>query len=92
MVQRREKPAVKKALLGVGLDNEDGHVRVTKGPNFHLVGGSAETHQSMQEQCLKFNEKLEARAKTLEQLERQEFLDIASECKMNVIVPREEPG
>ncbi len=27
-------------LLGVGLDNRDGHQRITRGDNFCLVGGS----------------------------------------------------
>lgn len=75
----------KAKLLGVGLDNQDGHVRLTRGENFHLVGGSDETHQSMQEQCIKFNEKLQARGKELEELEHKEFLDLAQQCKMNVV-------
>ena len=39
-------------LLGVGLDNDDGHGRVTRGENFRLVGGSHDTHQQMQERGL----------------------------------------
>ena len=76
----------KAALLGVGLDNEDGQVRLTKGENFKLVGGSHETHQQMQEKCIKFNEKLGSRGKELGQLERKEFLDLAGECDMNVVL------
>jgi hypothetical protein len=75
----------KRALLGVGLDNDDGHVRVTRGENFHLVGGSEETHESMQEKCIKFNEKLTQRGKQLDDLETKEFHDLAEECRMNVI-------
>ena len=45
-------------LLGIGLDGRDGHVRITRGENFHLLGGSPETHQAMQEKCIRFNEKL----------------------------------
>ena len=80
MVRRK----VKGELLGIGLDNDDGHVRITRGRNFHLVGGSHDTHQSMQEKCLKFNEKLKGRKKEMEDLGRQEFLDLAGECEMNV--------
>jgi hypothetical protein len=72
----------KAALLGVGLDNKDGHVRVTRGKNFHLLGGSQETHEAMQETCIKLNEKLDARGKELGSLERGEFLDLAAECGM----------
>lgn len=80
MVQERRKAM----LLGLGLDNDDGHVRVTRGRNFHLIGGSQDTHESMQEKCTKFNEKLKDRRKELEDLGRQEFLDLAGECEMNV--------
>ena len=80
----------KAKLLGFGLDNDDEIVRVTRGKNFELHGGSKDTHQSMQEKCIKFNEKLDARGKELGDLERQEFLDIAAECKMNVVLPKNE--
>ena len=79
----------KAKLLGLGLDGDDGHVRVTRGDNFHLVGGSHETHQTMQEKCIKFNEKLDDRGKQLEHLEAGEFLDMAAECEMNVLKPEE---
>jgi len=85
---RSSKPGKTKAmLLGVGLDGEDGHVRATRGENFHLVGGSHETHEQMQEKCIKFNEKLKKREKRLEDLHSKEFLDIAAECQMNVVTP-----
>ena len=87
MVAKRKKAA----LLGVGLDGTDGVARVTRGENFHLVGGSHVTHESMQGKCIKFNEKLHARGKQLEHLEKQEFLDMAADCKMNVVVPAERP-
>ena len=85
MGRRRRKAG----LLGVGLDGEDGHVRVTRGGNFYLVGGSHDTHQRMQEKCIKFNEKLGAAGKQLEDLERQEFVAMATECDMNVVRPRD---
>ena len=75
---------VKTLLLGLGLDNEDGHVRITRGKNFRLLGGSAETHELMQEKCIKLNEKLDARGKSLEELGKKEFIELATECEMNV--------
>ena len=66
----------KAVLLGVGLDNEDGHVRYTKGPNFHLFGGSQETHEEMQDKAIKFNEELKKRDKRLEDIGHAEFHDI----------------
>ena len=67
----------RKVLLGLGLDSKDGHVRITKGENFRLVGGSQETHEMMQEKAVKFNEKLNKRHKTLDEINEKEFYDIA---------------
>jgi hypothetical protein len=64
-------------LLGVGHDGKDGHVRITRGDNFRLVGGSEETHEVMQEKAVKFNEKLKERGRRLEQISREEFREIA---------------
>ena len=65
-------------MLGVGLDS-DGHKRVTTGLNFALVGGSKDTHEQMTEKAVKINEKLERKGKTLENVTRDEFDDIAQE-------------
>ena len=83
---KKQKPKI----VGLGLDNPDGHVRVTRSENFQLVGGSEETHEVMQEKSIKFDEKLGERGKPLEALERQEFLDLAAECEMNIAMPK--PG
>lgn len=56
-----KKPKRRKAhLLGLGLDNEDGHKRITQGEDFSLVGGSAETHERMTETAVKTFEELKA--------------------------------
>ncbi len=75
-------------LLGFGLDNQDGHVRLTRGENFDLCGGSQGTHEAMQEKCVKFNEKLTARGKRLSEVTREELQDLAGECEMNLLRPR----
>lgn len=82
---RLKRKRRKAKILGLGLDNDDGHVRITRSENFHLMGGSAETHEGMQEKCIKFDEKLRDRGKELDSLERGEFLDMAAECRMNVV-------
>ena len=74
---RSSKP--KRHLLGLGLDNEDGHTRITAGDNFSLLGGSEATHERMQETCIKLNEKIKQRGKTLEQISRQEMTDLFRE-------------
>jgi len=76
-------PQRKKALLlGVGLDNKDGHQRITRGENFILLHGSRETHERMTEKAIKFNEQLKRRGKRLEEINREEFLDIAREVDL----------
>ena len=80
------KPAEepKKAfLLGLGLDNQDGHLRLTRGENFHLVGGSKETHGTMQEKAQKFNEKLRERGRRMQDISREEFRDIAHQIGLS---------
>ena len=74
----------KKVLLGLGLDSKDGHVRITKGKNFRLFGGSEETHGLMQEKAIKFNEQLNKRHKTLDDINKEEFFDIAKKVGLKV--------
>lgn len=76
--------AYRKILLGMGLDCKDGHVRVTKGKNFTLLGGSEETHEIMQEKVIKFNEHLDKRQKSLDDLSEREFCDIAKDVGLKV--------
>jgi hypothetical protein len=72
-------------LLGLGLDNKDGHTRITTGDNFKLVGGSEETHGVMQEKAVKLNEHLKRRGKTLETVSHEEFHEIADKVGMPVL-------
>jgi len=72
-----EQPIV--GFLGVGLDNTDGHSRVTTGEDFTLVGGSQETHQRMQGLVIRMHEKLKVKGKRLKDLTRDEFEELAGE-------------
>lgn len=63
-------------LLGVGLDNTDGHKRITQADRFAIVGGSSETHERMTETVIKTFETLDRRDKTLDQIEQQELAEI----------------
>ncbi len=74
----------KSVLLGMGFDSKDGHVRITKGKNFHLFGGSEETHERMQEHVIKINEHLDKRHKTLDDVSVKEFYDIAKKAGLKV--------
>lgn len=76
-VDRPERASLRKALLlGLGMDGKDGHVRLTTGPNFQLIGGSENTHGVMQDTAIKFNEELHKRGKRLEDLSPKEFMEI----------------
>ncbi|MBL7158120.1 MAG: hypothetical protein ISS91_01240 [Candidatus Omnitrophica bacterium] len=74
----------RKMLLGLGFDCKDGHVRMTKGKNFCLYGGSNETHELMQEKAVKFNEHLTKKHKTLDSITKKEFADISRKIGLKI--------
>ena len=74
-----DKPRKQAALLGLGLDNADGHTRLTRGQNFLLYGGSEDTHAVMRETVTKVNEQLDKRGKRLEDVTPRELRDIFHE-------------
>ena len=71
------KETYRKILLGLSLDADNGHTRITKGKNFYLFGGTKTTHGQMQEIAIKFNEQLKKRHKTLDEIAEEDFIDIA---------------
>ena len=86
---KQKKKRARSVLLGVGLDS-DGHKRLTTGPNFALIGGSKDTHEEMTEKAVKINEKLSAKGKTLDNVSRDEFEDIADSVGLRRSAPPEE--
>jgi hypothetical protein len=75
----------RKLLVGIGLDGRDGHVRITSGENYRLVGGSEDTHGLMQEKAAQLNEQLKRRGKTLEEVGREEFHELADRVGMPLL-------
>ena len=75
MSKKKAKPG-HAALLGLGLDNSDGHKRVTTGEQFAIVGGSAETHERMTETVVKTFEALKQRGKHLSEVRPRELAEI----------------
>jgi hypothetical protein len=63
-------------FLGVGLDNKDGHRRVTRSEHFVLVGGSPETHEHLQDTAIRFEEGLRRRGKRLQDTSPHEAIDL----------------
>jgi hypothetical protein len=78
---KRQKRVV--GFLGVGLDNQDGHQRLTQSEHFLLIGGSAETHQHMQDTAIRFAEKLRTKGKRLEDTSPQETLELLIEAQQS---------
>jgi hypothetical protein len=76
---RRKRAKAEAALLGLGFDADDGHKRITRGPNFLLAGGSADTHGQMQETAVKINEHLDRAGKRLADVSIRELHDIVAE-------------
>ena len=65
-------------IVGLAADSEDGHIRITQGDNFNVYSGSEKTHGEMQETCLKINEMLSEKGRKLEDLSREEFIELVS--------------
>ncbi len=63
-------------ILGVGLDGQDGHKRLTRAEQFSIVGGSAETHERMTETLIKTCEGLERKGKTLQNADVREVAEL----------------
>ncbi len=76
MTKKKKTPARRAGLLGIGLDNDDGHKRITQADQFAIVGGSEETHGRMTETALKTFEELKSRGKHLHQVEAAELAEI----------------
>lgn len=76
-VPAKEKPRA--GLLGLAFDADDGHKRITRGPNFLLAGGSQETHGQMQETAIKLNEHLARKGKDLAEVSVRELRDIIAD-------------
>lgn len=72
-----QKDNVQRAhLLGIGLDNDDGHKRITQAEEFSIVGGSQDTHDRMTETVIKTFEDIKTEGKSLATIEPQQLSDL----------------
>jgi hypothetical protein len=67
-------------ILGLAFDAEDGHKRITRGPNFLLAGGSEQTHGVMRETLIKVNEQLDARGQRLADVSVDQLRDMINDA------------
>ena len=79
MGKKKTEPKVS-GILGLGLDSDDGHHRVTQTDEMVLVGGSEQTHERMQETAIRFGEELEKRGKALPETTVREAIDLLREA------------
>jgi len=63
-------------LIGIGMDCEDGHTRITSAEQFSIMGGSEKTHDCMTETVCKTFEDLKHDGKTLENVEESHLTDL----------------
>lgn len=69
-------PKVMAHLLGLGLDCEDGHKRITQADKFSILGGSQNTHDKMTETLCKTLEDLTIKGQKLEETSKEELSDL----------------
>tara|TARA_A100001388_G_C28413220_1_gene331557 strand:- start:182 stop:457 length:276 start_codon:yes stop_codon:yes gene_type:complete len=69
-------PKVMAHLLGLGLDCEDGHKRITQADKFSILGGSQNTHDKMTETLCKTLEDLTIKGQELEETSKEELSDL----------------
>jgi hypothetical protein len=79
--KRNEEKRQVVGFVGLGLDNEDGHRRLTRSEHFFLIGGSEATHERMQDTAIRFGETLRRKGKKLEDASVEEVIDIFHESK-----------
>ena len=64
-------------LVGRGLDEDGGHVRITLSDGMRLVGGSEGTHAKMQQQAMRLRDELKRRGLRLGTATREEYEEIS---------------
>lgn len=88
MTKKNDK--IRSFLLGLGFDCDDGRRRITVGDNFRLYGGSKNTHETMREKAVKFNEQLKRHGKTLDDISQKELYDIAHKIGLKQLDDKKE--
>lgn len=75
-MNERQHAAQRAHILGIGLDHEDGHKRITRADQFSIVGGSEETHARMTETLMKTCEDLRTKGKRLEETHPEQLAEM----------------
>ena len=78
--KKKDPDAQLVGFLAVGLDSRDEHRRVTSSEHFVLLGGSAETHERMQDTAMRFEEALKRTGKPLRETPPEQAFDMLREA------------
>lgn len=76
MKNRLTLTSASKQLIGICIEENDGHRRITQAEQFLIIGGSQESHQHVTLACLKVLDNLKQNGKRLELIEPNELINI----------------
>lgn len=68
-------------VLALGLDAEDGHIRISRDDDFRTLMGSEKTHEEISDWFRKLNKFIKKRELRLQDLSREEFLALVREME-----------
>ena len=80
MIPEKKKKIIR--LLGIGYDEDDGHVRITKADQYDVLMGSEESHEHIQKLLLKIENELKARNLSLDEMSPDEFLKLVRDINL----------
>jgi hypothetical protein len=63
-------------IVGVGADQGDGHVRITRGRNFEIYFGSDASHEDMRRLCQRIAALASERGKAIDDLSEAELREL----------------
>ena len=74
-------------IVGFADDQTDQHTRISRGNDFTLYNGSADTHDKMQNKADAFMACLASRGLSPDNISRQECIEVLEEIGMTMEVP-----
>lgn len=63
-------------LLGVGFDQDDGHIRITQADQYQVLMGSQASHQALQQICGKIEKTIQSSGRSLTDYSPDEFMEL----------------
>ncbi|NRA11185.1 MAG: hypothetical protein HRT57_04430 [Crocinitomicaceae bacterium] len=66
-------------LLGIGFDNDDGHIRISHSEHSKIFMGSKESHHVLQQMCIDIEEAVRLSGRELSDYTSDEFLKLIQE-------------